>query len=360
MHIETLRLIDFRNYAEEQVEFSPGVNILTGRNGEGKTNLVEAVYLLSMGRSFRTNADAQMLRFGQERFSVRGTFEKDGESLTVEVGMEGRRKIISVDGVERRKSADLLEQAYTVLFSPDDLRIVSDDPENRRRFMDRELFQIRPLYYLDVVKYRRVLRSRNLLLKERTPDGALLDIYDGYLAETGARIMTQRAHFALRLHEMSAEIQARITGGRERLVVSYEPNIPNVEAEADAILACLRERRAKDREAGTTTAGPHKDDLKILSDGVDLRAYGSRGQQRTAALSLKLAELSLIKDETGVPAILLLDDVLSELDEERQRFLIGAFEGHQILLTAAGLPDEIRHALPQSRILRVEGGRLIV
>jgi DNA replication and repair protein RecF len=361
MFIINLQLKNFRNYEDETVDFDPGVNILTGNNGEGKTNLIEGIYLLSMGRSFRTNVDAQMIRFGQDAFSVYGEFEKDSDALKVEVRMANRKKSYFVDGGERQKSADLLDHVYTVIFSPDDLRIVSDDPEKRRRFMDRELFQIKPLYYLDVVKYRRILRNRNLLLKEDDLNEDLLGIYDGYLADTGARIMSERARFCERLNEMSRSIQSRITGGREQLEVSYDPNIPVAPAPGDqraVILEALGEKRAKDRESGTTSSGPHKDDLKLVSEGIDLRAYGSRGQQRTAALALKLAELEIIKKETGEEAILLLDDVLSELDEDRQRFLISSFNAHQIILTSAEISEETIKQFPPAKILEVSGGRI--
>jgi DNA replication and repair protein RecF len=348
---------------DEPIRFDPRVNIIKGKNGEGKTNIVEAIYLLSMGRSFRTNIDIQMIRFNQNAFSVRGEFEKDNDELTVEVRMNGRKKSYYVDGGERQKSADLLDNVYTVIFSPDDLRIVEGDPEKRRRFMDRELFQIKPLYYLDVVKYRRILRNRNLLLKEEVLNEDLLKIYDGYLADTGARIMTERARFTKSIDEMSRSIQDLLTGGLTQLEVSYEPNVALAEApgaQREIILKTLSSKRDKDRESGTTAAGPHKDDLKLVSDGVDLRAYGSRGQQRTAALALKLAELDIIKKETGEEAILLLDDVLSELDEDRQRFLIGSFESHQIILTSAEISEETIKQFPYSKTLDVSGGSVIL
>jgi len=400
MRLAKLQLTDFRNYKKETVEFDPGVNILTGKNGEGKTNLVEAVYLLSMGRSFRTNIDPQMIRFEAGRMSACGDFERDDDPLSIEVRLAGRQKSILIDGIEHRKTADLQGLIYTVLFSPEDLRITYGEPEHRRRFMDRELFQIKPLYYLDVVRYKRIIRNRNLLLKEPVLNENLLDIYDGYLAETGARIMTERAGFAKLLNKVSGEVQSRITDGSEELQVFYEPGIArgdsvlnsddaigddsavNDEGKSDEdietgtldeavavtwesaaecrdlLLETVRSRREKDLEKKVTSVGPHRDDLKLVSGGIDLRSYGSRGQQRTAALALKLAELEIIEKETGHKAILLLDDVLSELDEDRQRQLIGAFEGHQILLTATGIPDEILQAFPGKRVFEINDGHV--
>jgi DNA replication and repair protein RecF len=348
---------------------------LTGKNGEGKTNMLEAVHILSMGRSFRTRNDAEAITFGKGFYHIKGLFEKEGEDLTVEAKMTGREKSFFVDGIGVRKSADLLDHALTVIFSPDDLRIVKDEPEKRRRFMDHELFQLKPLYYLDVIKYRRIVRNRNLLLKESDLNEHLLDIYDGYLAETGARIMAERARFTKRLAVISARIQARVTApGADTapapdtddvLEVSYEPGISpgealteGAEALQSVILESLRARRPKDREAGSTTAGPHKDDLKIVSGGVDLRKYGSQGQQRTAALALKLAEVDIIKEETGEMPILLLDDVLSELDAGRQKRLPESFEDCQIIITTAEVSKNLKAAFPDARRIEVSSGRL--
>ncbi|MDR0519905.1 MAG: DNA replication/repair protein RecF [Clostridiales Family XIII bacterium] len=424
MFIKTLALQNFRNYEERSVDFDAGVNILTGNNGEGKTNMLEAVRMLSMGRSFRTQNDAEAILFGKSFFRIKGLFERGGDDLTVEVRAQGSAKSYFIDGIKVPKGADLLDHALTVIFSPDDLRIVKDGPEKRRHFMDHELFQLKPLYYLDVIKYRRIVKNRNLLLKEMPLNEPLLDVYDGYLAETGARIMAERAGFAARLAKVSAGIQDRITASSDPrpaedpaaapayarpagepaaapacarsaedpaaapayarpaeepaedtaataagLEVSYEPSIempepPDSDAQGagavpriqEAIVEQLRSRRAKDVDAGSTTRGPHKDDLKLVSGGVDLRKYGSQGQQRTAALALKLAEVDIIKEETGEMPILLLDDVLSELDESRQRCLIGSFEDCQIIITAADLPTDLRQAFAGAHTIRAHDG----
>jgi DNA replication and repair protein RecF len=357
------------------MEFSDHINILTGENGSGKTNLIEAIYILSMARSFRTNSDVEMIGFDADHFRVKGLFERGKYDLSVEIRMAraGKEKRIIVDGIQQRKNADLLDFVYTVIFTPDDLRIISDEPDKRRKFMDRELFQIKPLYYLDVVRYRKALRNRNLLLKAERQDENLISVYDGYLAESGARIMLERAGFAQKLADISTGIFHTITDGKENLEVSYEPSVElsssasasapgagagAAEAQRELILAALAARRDKDRESGSTGVGPHKDDIKLVSDGTDIRKYGSRGQQRTAALALKLAELSIIYEETGEHAILLLDDVLSELDEGRQKHLTDSFEGHQIFITSAELPGSILKKYPDSEVFVVEEGNV--
>lgn len=369
MKLESLKLHYFRNYLDETIKFDPRVNIMTGKNGEGKTNLVEAVYLLSMGRSFRTNKDMRMICFDKDAFAVTGGFEKDGDRLDIEVRMAGRQKEIFINGVPHRKSADLQGLIYTVLFSPDDLRITNGEPENRRRFMDRELFQIKPLYYLDVHRYRRILKNRNLLLKEEIIDTELLDTYDNFLAESAARIVSARLYFSGLLDGISGELALRITDGKEKLSVGYVSGFDledetlscfdgtcSADEQKEVLLEIIRSGHSHDIESGTTTAGPHKDDLRLISSGVDLREYGSRGQQRTAALALKLAELEIIENECGQKAILLLDDVLSELDKDRQKFLIGAFEGHQILLTAAELTQEMLNEFPKGKTFEIING----
>jgi DNA replication and repair protein RecF len=361
MYIKAIKLTNFRNYDEENIVFDEKVNVILGKNGQGKTNLIEGINILSMGKSFRTLIDAEMVGFGKDFFRVKGVFEKGGESLSIEMKLAGREKTFIIDGVEKRKNADLLENAYTVVFSPEDLRIVKEDPDKRRRFMDRELFQLKPLYYVELLRYKKALRNRNLLLKEEQVNEELLSIYDGYLAESGAKIMWERAIFAEKLNEVSHAIEDRITGGKESLTVCYESNIRQEEtrdAQREQIEAVLAENRERDLERRSTSFGPHRDDLKITANDIDLRHFGSQGQQRTAALSLKLAELKLIREETGEDAILLLDDVLSELDEERQRYLIHSFERNQLFITVADLSENMSTALPQGRIYEVDGGRV--
>ncbi|MDR1954186.1 MAG: DNA replication/repair protein RecF [Clostridiales Family XIII bacterium] len=361
MYIETLQLNNFRNYEDEKIEFDQRVNVVTGKNGQGKTNLIEGINILSMGKSFRTLFDMEMVGFEKDFFRVKGLFVKGGENLSVEMRLAGKDRKFIIDGAEKKKNADLLEHVYTVVFSPEDLKIVSDDPEKRRRFMNRELFQLKPLYYMELLRYKKALKSRNLLLKEEQLNEDLLLIYDDYLAESGARIMNDRAMFVERINTFSRDIEDRITGGKEELAVHYESNIEQEktkEAQKERILSVLAENREKDLEKRSTSSGPHRDDLKITSNGIDLRHFGSRGQQRTAALSLKLAELKLIREETGEEAILLLDDVLSELDEERQHFLIHSFEKNQLFITAAELSENMKKNLPSGRIYEVQNGKV--
>jgi DNA replication and repair protein RecF len=361
MIINSISLTNFRNYKNAEAQFSGVSNIITGRNGQGKTNLLEAIYIMSLGKSFRTLKDDEMILFGEEYFRVAGTFTKGGEALSVEI-REGRSdKVFIIDGTQRRRHADLAGTVYTVIFSPEDLKIVKEDPKKRRNFMDRELFFLKPLYYRELVKYKKALRNRNALLREPALNEDLLDVYEEQLTEAGMNVMRYRAEFTKKLDAASRETENSITSGAERLTVAYDSSVEyseDAEEQAHIIRKTLRANREKDLRNRTTTAGPHKDDLKICANDIDLRKYGSQGQHRTAALSIKLAELSLIKEETGEDAILLLDDVLSELDEDRQKHLINLFENHQLFISAAELTENTLRNLPAGNIYRADGGIL--
>ncbi len=359
MYIKELNLINFRNYKEAKIPFQERINIILGNNGQGKTNLLEGIYLLSMGKSFRTNKDAEMIKFDSEYFRVKGFFSKDEKKLSVEMYLSKTEKIFKIDGVEKRKNADLLENVYTVIFSPEDLKTVKEDPDKRRRFLDRQLFQLKPLYYKDLAKYKKILKNRNSTLKEEIIDEGLLDVWDEYLIDTGAKIIMERKELLTNLGKISSEINSNITNGKEKLEIEYEPDIEikeNIDEQKIEIKKEFLKNRNKDIERKTTTSGPHKDDMKITIDGIDTRKFGSQGQQRTAALALKLAELRIIKEETGENAILLLDDVLSELDGERQNYLINSFKDNQIFISAAEISENVLTKLHNSKIYNVSEG----
>jgi DNA replication and repair protein RecF len=359
MRIEKLELLDFRNYEKQGFEFHENVNIILGNNGQGKSNLLEGIYILSMGKSFRTQKDAEMIRFGKDFLRSKGIFIKSGRNLDIEVMISKDEKRFRIDGFSGSKNADLLENAYMVVFSPEDMKTVREEPEKRRKFMDRELFQIRPLYYKELSRYKKSLLQRNTLLKKEFPDENLLDVWDENLLRYGSNIIRERHFFIEKLKGISKGVHSSITDGGEDLDISYEPDVIFAEdpSEQRAIFAeKLKGCRETDRVRRYTGAGPHRDDIRISVGGVDVRRFGSQGQQRTAALSLKLAELKIIKDETGEDAVILLDDVLSELDGERQRFLINALSDNQIFISAAEMSGEIMQSLPEGYVYKISGG----
>ncbi len=357
MRIKSVKLTGFRNYETLDLSFHDKVNLILGNNGHGKTNLLEALYITSIGKSFRTPKDSEMVRFGSEFAKVSVTAARDEEDETTVEIMLSRDggKAIKIDGVKARRTSELLDNIHMVVFSPEDLKIVKDEPEKRRRFIDRELCQMRVPYYDALAKYKKALKQRNAYLKEERIDENALDVWDAQLAEYGGRIIKERAGFVEKLNEISRGIHESITSGRESLETSYEANI----GEGDDFAEILKKARRSDVYNRTTGRGPHRDDLKLEVNGIDIRVYGSQGQQRTAALSLKLAELEILKEETGDNAILLLDDVLSELDGDRQNYLINTFEGNQLFITAADISEEVAEKLPEGRTIYIKDGEAL-
>ena len=330
MYFSEIELRNFRNYEHEEIRFHEKVNLLLGQNAQGKTNLLEALYITSFGKSFRQVNDGDMIRFGEKTAFVRARAMDEKDDITVELGLIKGGKSIKIDGVPVRKTSQLLNHIHVIIFSPDDLRIVKDDPSRRRRFIDRELIQIRPVYYSSLMKYHKVLQQRNALLKNAVPDRGILDVLDEELASYGADVITARSSFIRKLSAISSEIHSDLTENREDLSVSYK----------SAFLDVLAESRDSDIERRTTGRGPQRDDLNLYINDKMVRKYGSQGQQRTAALSLKLAETAVIKQETGDTPVLLLDDVLSELDFSRQKQLISSFSTSEIDRNLIdGIPD---------------------
>jgi len=359
MYIKEINLKDFRNYENLNVQFHNKVNIFLGQNAQGKTNLLESIYITSMGKSFRTGKDREMVRFGSEFFRVKATAVKE-EELVVEIAVtKDGKKGVKIDGAKAKRMSELLENVYIVVFSPEDLRIVKDEPEKRRKFIDRELCQIKPSYYNNLNQYKKVLAQRNAYLKEYDIDDNILDIWDMQLAEYGSKIIEARTDFIKKLNIISGIIHKDITNRKEELEVIYEPDIEFTKNLREIFFMKMKLNRKNDIRRRTTTIGPHKDDLKLLSNGIDIRNFGSQGQQRTAALSLKLSEIKLIEEETGENPVLLLDDVLSELDRERQNYLINSLSDIQVFITTTELSEEVEKSLGNIKYFDIEEGKII-
>jgi len=371
MILKTFELKDFRNYESEEAVFHEKINILTGRNAQGKTNLIEAINLLALGKSFRTRKEQELVRFGAEEARVKGTFEKKDRTQTTEIRLRSgasEKKTYIIDGLETDTVADLLGGVYTIVFSPEDLRIVKGDPETRRKFLDREIILLKPLYYHKLKKYRKALKTRNALLKSDKVSNDLLDIFDAQLAEAASEVMKERFSWLKSLSEAAREAGLLMTDGAEKLRVEYRPHLSHIgdDCSKEAILEVFSRGRERDVLTRSTEAGPHRDDFAVYDSELDLRVYGSQGQQRTAALSLRLAEREMIKRETGEDAILLLDDVMSELDEGRQERLLGNFGENQIFITAASWPPKFKdeswgrdNPLAEAKVIRIDGGHII-
>ncbi|WP_027399620.1 DNA replication/repair protein RecF [Anaerovorax odorimutans] len=359
MYIKNVKLKDFRNYKNLDLNFHKKVNIIIGKNAQGKTNLLESLYIMSLGKSFKTNKDIEMIKFGENYSKVKVSYSKNIEDHDLEIILGKEGKQIKIDGIKATKNSDILENMLIVIFSPEDLKIVKEEPEKRRKFIDRELCQLKPIYFKNLSIYKKILKQRNALLKQTEINDEVLSIWNCKLAEYGSKIILQRNDFIKKLNKISNEIHKNITNCKENLTIYYESNIKiceNVEDQNEVFINKIRDNKKNDIFRRTTTVGPHKDDIKICVNDIDIRHYGSQGQQRTAALSLKLAEIKLIKEESNEDAVLLLDDVLSELDYERQSYLINSLGQVQLFITTTEIGQELKCNLPNGFIFFVENG----
>ena len=365
MLVTGIRLFSYRSYDELRFDPEPRLNVIIGANAAGKTNVLEAIFLCAVGRSFRTGRDSELIRMGAAGAYVGLDVQTRLGRRKIEFKLREGGKQVLLDGTPIRRMGELMGVLNCVLFSPEDLALVKDSPQERRRFMDMELCQLRPAYFYRLQQYNAALKQRTALLKNaldagEEPDQGMIDMWDDQLTELGSDIMQVRCDFMDELSTLARDINRRITGGREELFTFYKPNIP-LPGEKDGDLRtsindALYRARREDIRRGMTTRGPHRDDIGILIDGNDVRTYGSQGQQRTAALSMKLSELALMRQEKGEAPVLLLDDVLSELDGERQRELMSSAFDCQCFLTVTDRPD--LSGVPETAVFRCAGGAL--
>ena len=336
MYIESLVLKNFRNYENGRFEFSEGVNVITGMNAQGKTNCAEAVFYLCTGYSPRASRDRQVIRYGQESAHISGTAKTAYGSVGVEITFFPDKKKILVNGAETLRIGELLGNINSVFFNPGELKLVKESPEDRRRFLDISLSQMNKKYFYALQKYKKILSQRNSLLKDENKDlvRETLSLWDTQLVKAAATIIKERNDFLRMLSPYAAEAHGFITDGKENLEVSagyrYDGSEETI---ASQLLADLAESTEKSIALGYTTVGPHRDDLRIKINGEDVKTYGSQGQQRTAALSMKLAELEIFRARFHEYPVLLLDDALSELDASRRLRVLERTEGVQTIIT---------------------------
>ncbi|GHV01098.1 DNA replication and repair protein RecF [Clostridia bacterium] len=358
MVIDTLTVKDFRNYAAQTVRFSTGLNVLAGANAQGKTNLLEAVYLCCVGRSPRTVRDKDLIRRGREEGRVLTEAVKRDGKTAVEVRLsKSENKRIAVNSLPISRIGELMGAINCVFFSPDELKIVKESPSDRRRFLDTDICQMSKTYFYLLNRYNKILTQRNRLLKGGD-GGALhstLPVWDEQLADAGAKIIVTRRKFIDKLKPLVKQEHSFLTGGAEDIDLEYEGIAGADTAAAKAnFLKALSDNMKRDVKHGFTGEGPHKDDFAVRLSGVDLRAFGSQGQQRTAALSLKLAELEIFAGEIGEYPVLLLDDVLSELDLSRQKQLLERIQKVQTILTCTHLelkpPEAVFYAVSEGTV----------
>ncbi len=357
MFIKSLEVKNFRNYDALTVRFDEGTNILYGDNAQGKTNVLEALCVSGTTKSHRGSRDREMIRFGEEEAHIRTIVEKSGIEHQIDFHLKRNdAKGIAVDRIPIHRARELFGMLNLVFFSPEDLNLIKEGPMLRRRFLDMELGQLDPVYLSNLGKYNKILKQRNRLLKDLAVRPSLeetMPVWDEQLAAYGSRIIERRKEFLENINEIIQPIHAKISGKRERLQLVYEPS-----CDAGRLRAELARALPKDRRTGMTSFGPHRDDFRFTINDADIRQFGSQGQQRTSSLSLKLAEIELVRRSIHDTPVLLLDDVLSELDSKRQNYLLNSISDIQTIITCTGLDEFIKNRFAVDRVFFVRDGRI--
>lgn len=368
MYLTKINLQNFRNYEVQELVLSPSINVLIGENAQGKTNLIESIYFLAMSRSHRTSRDREMIGWAKDFAKVEGQLQKKSQQLPLEMILSKSGKIAKFNHLEQKKLSDYIGHLNVIMFAPEDLSLVKGSPAVRRRFIDMELGQMNKIYLHHLVSYQQILKQRNKYLKEarynKNFDSIYLDVLTEQLAAEGAEVLFFRFQFIKKLNRWAEKVQSNISNQQETLVIEYKTlNELNNKLTVAEIFEILKKNykliEKQEIEQGTTTFGPHRDDLMFFVNDRNVQNYGSQGQQRTTALSLKLAEIELMHEVTGEYPILLLDDVLSELDDSRQTHLLNSIQDKvQTFITTTSLDGIQMELLDNPLIFYVEDGKI--
>lgn len=367
MHVRTIELTNYRNYREQMITVQPDINVFFGANAQGKTNILEAVYLCACARSHRTSKDSDLIIQGNNQYNVKITFETQAnQEDSIEIryleavpGDPLRTKAIRQiyqNGVKLDKISDLMGLFHAVIFAPEDLMLIKEGPSSRRRYLDLLISQLKPTYFQDLQRYGRMLMQRNKMLKDlresNQQDLDQLDVWDSQLADCAARLIATRLIYTEKISKQAEKAHAMISSGKEKLNVRYKTisgisHKDSIQEISAKVYKKYKTNVYEDIQKGMTSLGPHRDDLELLLNHEPMKPYASQGQQRSAVLSLKLAELEIITDETGERPVLLLDDVMSELDADRRRCLLASIDQAQVFVTcteASHVVSEIQEA----------------
>ena len=357
MKINTLTLKNFRNYSKQVVNFDEGLNILIGKNAQGKTNILEAIFFAVIGKSFKVGKEKETIKWDEDIASIKAEFSKLYRDVEIELAFNKlSKKSIKIEGISIKKIGELLGTVNAVFFSPQELKLVKESPDERRRFMNIDISQTNKRYFYALNRYEKVLANRNKLLKMSKDFSVLkdtIDIWDKALVDLAEKIYKERKDFIEKLAPFAEKAHSFISGGSEKLEVKYDSFDNKGKDFKEELLKALQKNLEKDYKLGYTSVGVHRDDLDIYLNGVEVKSFGSQGQQRTVALSMKLAELEIIKERTGEYPILLLDDVFSELDSERQKRLLKFTSRTQTIITGTEFNIDMN-----AKILKVENGRV--
>jgi DNA replication and repair protein RecF len=368
MHIEQLTLKNYRNYEELDVTFDDKINVIIGENAQGKTNLMEAIYLLAFTKSHRTSREKELIHWEKEYAKIEGSITKRNQHFPLEIIISPKGKKAKFNHLEQQRLSDYIGALNVVMFAPEDLTIVKGAPQIRRRFIDMELGQIQPTYVYHLGQYQKILKQRNAVLKQLQRDvrrdRSILEILTDQLISHAAILLERRFVFLELLRKWASPIHHGISRELEKLEIAYHPTMAVSEYDGKEEITSIYENKflemqEKEIERGTTLIGPHRDDLLFYVNGKNVQVYGSQGQQRTTALSVKLAEIELIYNEVGEYPVLLLDDVLSELDDYRQSHLLSTIQGKvQTFVSTTSVEGITHETLKKAELYRVKDGKI--
>lgn len=358
MIVTKLELNNYRNYDSLKLELDSKINILYGDNAQGKTNVLESIYLCSTTKSHRGNKDIELINLDSDEGHVKLHFIKNNRENRIDIHLrKNKSKGIAINGIPIKKASELFGIFNVISFSPEDLDIIKNGPSERRKFVDMELCQLDKIYVYNLMNYNKVLNQRNQLLKDiyfRPDLKETLDVWDMQLAEYGSKVIKRREEFIKEINEIIKPIHSELTGGKEQIEVVYNKN-----CEEDIFYQSLIENREKDIKLKSTSTGPHRDDVLFFNNKKNVKVYGSQGQKRTAALALKLAEIDLVKYLINDTPVLLLDDVLSELDSNRQNHLLKRLDNVQTIITCTGLDEFIENRFEIDKVFQVTEGEIV-
>ena len=360
MFIKRLQMLNYRNYNVLDISLGPHVNVFMGDNAQGKTNILEGIYYCAFARSHRTSKDRELINWNSDNALLSVTVGRERLDKRIDISiLKDGKKAIQINKIKIKKIGELFGNFNVVMFSPEDLKIIKDSPGVRRKFIDMELCQLNPKYYYNLVQYNKVLNERNSILRNRNINKDILDVYDMQLVEFGYNIIIDRLEYIQKLNKYSAKIHSEITSGKEKIEFKYISTIKDLENIKENFYSLLEKNRVRDCERGITSVGPHRDDFTVLINDIDTKSYGSQGQQRTAVLTIKFSSLKIIKELTGEHPVLLLDDVLSELDFSRKRYILSTIGDIQTIITCTGIEDLYEYLDDKSKVFKVKDGEIL-
>lgn len=360
MYIKRLQMLNYRNYKSLNITLGKNVNVFMGDNAQGKTNILEAIYYCAFSKSHRTSKDRDLINWNSNSAYISLLVGKDRLDKNIDINiLKDGKKAIKINKIKVSKIGELFGNFNVVMFSPEDLKIIKDSPGIRRKFIDMELCQLNPKYYYNLVQYNKILNERNVILKNRNLDKEILDIYDIQLANYGHHIVIDRINYINKLNFYGKDVHREISSGKENIEFRYISTIKDLENIKVNFYETLKKNRKKDIEKGITSIGPHRDDFIVLINDIDTKSFGSQGQQRSAVLTMKFSSLKIIKEITSEYPVLLLDDVLSELDFNRKRYILSTIGEIQTIITCTGIEDITNYLDNTSKLFKVKDGEIL-